>query len=52
MERIGGLLKRLQHQVVQSELRLEGEREQWLRAVRRWLGAVQEVQDDGPLPQR
>jgi len=48
-EKVAGILARLLPQVTTSGLRLENEREQWLTAVRRWLGVEEE--NDGSLPQ-
>jgi F-type H+-transporting ATPase subunit alpha len=54
LDDIHSVLDKLQQEVVQSGLRLEDEREQWVATVRQWLGQEQEEkgEEDEPLPQR
>ncbi len=51
LEQVATTLKRLQQQVATSGLRLDEERQQWLLAVRGWLGGQAAGEDDGPLSQ-
>jgi F-type H+-transporting ATPase subunit alpha len=49
LEAIPGILRKLQQHVAESGLRLEDEREQWLAAVRGWLGRGQQGEVDGAV---
>ncbi len=51
LEALPGRLQQLQHQVAESSLRLEDERDAWLEAIRRWLGIpADRGEGDDPLP--
>ncbi len=51
LEDLAEQLKLLQHRVAESRLRLEDERDAWVLAIRRWLGAPKSRgEKDEPLP--